>query len=325
MNNNKHKEVVYFKIDRTGTYCHIGKSTNLSAREESNNNGTMSLYGFIEGNGHNSDKTFHEYFSDLIAREIPGQETFYVKGELQEYLEWLSTRAYFGTKVEEVSSVYPYPGRFPWTARIPTEGQQMLTGFDSIIPNTRNPLTHSERVLATMRSESDDWYTPKVYVDAARHVMDRIDLDPASCSLANQTVGAKKIFTAAEDGLKHPWEGKVWLNPPYGGNAGDFTNYLITQYKAGKVTEAVACVSSNGTTAGWFQPLWEYPMCFTNHRPKFEGGPRDKGKVPTSPTNGIVFIYMGQKRERFATTFRKFGPIIECLMPATTDRYMAES
>lgn len=41
----------------------------------------------------------------------------------------------------------------------------------------------------------DEYFTPKPYVESARHVMGKIELDPTSCFKANETVKAERIFT----------------------------------------------------------------------------------------------------------------------------------
>ena len=62
-------------------------------------------------------------------------------------------------------------------------------------------------------SESAECYTPAPIMEAARQVMGRIDLDPASKPTANKTVGATRFYDRDENGLSMPWRGRVWLNP----------------------------------------------------------------------------------------------------------------
>ena len=58
-------------------------------------------------------------------------------------------------------------------------------------------------------------YTPAKYVEAARKVLGGIDLDPASCETANETVCAARFYDIVENGLgKRPWGGRVFCNPP---------------------------------------------------------------------------------------------------------------
>lgn len=159
------------------------------------------------------------------------------------------------------------------------------------------------------RSDSPEWYTPKRYVKAARDVLGGIDLDPASSDTANQVVQATRYYTAETKGLDWDWHGRVFLNPPYGrsapnGNA-KFVPKLVEEYEAGRVTAAILLTSAHATDTEWFQLLWDYRLCFTDHRLPYwnESGGGD-------PTFGSVFTYLGPHPERFVQRFDEFGAIV---------------
>lgn len=70
-------------------------------------------------------------------------------------------------------------------------------------------------------SETNEHYTPPEVIEAARVTLGGvIDLDPASCAVANRVVKARCF--AFRDGLDIDWTGPdgepatVWLNPPGG-------------------------------------------------------------------------------------------------------------
>ncbi|KAF0249162.1 MAG: hypothetical protein FD167_1433, partial [bacterium] len=65
-----------------------------------------------------------------------------------------------------------------------------------------------------------------------------IDLDPASCKLANRTIKAKKIFTLADDGLVQPWNGRIFLNPPYF-NMKVWVCKLLEEIELSRVSQAI--------------------------------------------------------------------------------------
>jgi hypothetical protein len=57
---------------------------------------------------------------------------------------------------------------------------------------------------------TDSWFTPPEIL----RELGSFDLDP--CTIANPPWRiAAKQYTEADDGLKKPWAGRVWLNPPY--------------------------------------------------------------------------------------------------------------
>ncbi len=116
----------------------------------------------------------------------------------------------------------------------------------------------------------DNWHTPAQYIAAAREVMGEIDLDPATCDTAQAVVQAISTFTKEEDGLIHPWHGRVWLNPPYSmPSIAYFVAKAIDEYDAGNVTEAILLVNNSSDTKWFHRLLDRCPACFTAGRVQF--------------------------------------------------------
>jgi phage N-6-adenine-methyltransferase len=156
-------------------------------------------------------------------------------------------------------------------------------------------------------SGDNEWYTPPEFIEAARLVMGGIDLDPASSEVANRTVGAERIYTAADDGLTLKWEGRVWMNPPYEKGLIDrFAEKLRDEVKAGAVSEAVVLVN-NATDTRWFATLCEVAsmVCFPTGRIRFHKPDGERG----APLQGQAVIYIGGQHEGFARAFASFGMV----------------
>lgn len=173
----------------------------------------------------------------------------------------------------------------------------------TLIPQAPRSVLHS--------SASNEWYTPARYLEAVREVMGGIDLDPASNPLANETIKAATFYTQETDGFNREWRGRVFLNPPYGHEDGEsnqarWSAKLIEEYQSGRVTEAILLVNAT-TDREWFKPLWDYLLCFTDHRIRFYT-PEGEGN---SPTHGNVFVYFGPHIDRFCTVFGRFGAIAQ--------------
>jgi hypothetical protein len=73
--------------------------------------------------------------------------------------------------------------------------------------------------------DTDWWFTPEWVLDGAREALGgEIDLDPASCALANESVRARVFFSAEDNGMTKPWADheafahddvvRCWHNPP---------------------------------------------------------------------------------------------------------------
>ena len=157
------------------------------------------------------------------------------------------------------------------------------------------------------QSDQNDWRTPRKYLEAARKVMGGIDIDPASGPEANKTVKAKKYYTEKDNGLKKPWKGTLWLNPPYGGEARAFVDRVVSEYQVGNVTAAILLLNSHGTETKWFQQLFDYPICFVSGRINFGGPSRT---VTSVATHGSVLVYLGEDIDGFKSVFKQFGPIV---------------
>lgn len=163
--------------------------------------------------------------------------------------------------------------------------------------------------------DSDEWYTPAEYIEAARAVMGDIDLDLATCAAAQEVIRAKAFFTKEDDGLAQSWHGQVWLNPPYSASlVQEFVDKLCAEHDAGHLTEAVVLVN-NATDTAWFHSLLErFPACILRRRvpfwrPGFNGGGARQGQV---------IFYLGPNADRFRAVFSRFGVAVTALPHAVT-------
>lgn len=109
----------------------------------------------------------------------------------------------------------------------------------------------------------------------------------------------------SEHGLERPWEGRVWLNPPYGGEAGKFVTKMRTAYDVGDISAVICVVNAHCTDTSWFQLLWDGVLCFTDHRVDFHGDGERSGS-----THGSVFVYFGPDPDLFEEHFSEFGKVV---------------
>jgi hypothetical protein len=158
--------------------------------------------------------------------------------------------------------------------------------------------------------DSDEWYTPAVFVEAARTVLGEIELDPASCALANTVVQAARYIDKKHDGLRLPWcTGALWLNPPYSSTQ-EWVDKLIEEFD-GERTDAAIIVVNNATETRWFQALLRrFPVCFPASRLAFWR--HDHANV--GARQGQAFFLLsrdGRQVANFYHVFGQFGPVMQ--------------
>lgn len=112
------------------------------------------------------------------------------------------------------------------------------------------------------QSKSNEHFTDTAVVERARAVLrPSIDLDPATCELANRSVRARRIFTATTNGFTKRWFGNVFLNPP-GGTCDAKDGVTLVKKKGGGWVRPSGLAPIVGATssqrAWWFKLAREH-------------------------------------------------------------------
>lgn len=184
------------------------------------------------------------------------------------------------------------------------------------------PPTPLLATAARHSSVSNEHYTPAAVVEAARVTLDGIDLDPASCTFANETVKAARIHTKEDSGFDVPWSGRVFLNPPGGRDPGAKAWWfkLAAEWASGRVPSAIFVgftveilqTTQVGTPDGAAIPL-DFALCFPARRVAYDrevDGARTRGG---SPPHASVIVCVSDDPEvvaRFCRWFRPIGRVV---------------
>jgi hypothetical protein len=96
------------------------------------------------------------------------------------------------------------------------------------------------------RMMKDEWLTPPDIIAG----LGEFDLDPCS-PIHRPWNTAKNHFTVENDGLQQVWQGRVWLNPPYGQEAAEWLNKLSEH------GNGIALIFARTETKMFFDHVWE--------------------------------------------------------------------
>ena len=189
----------------------------------------------------------------------------------------------------------------------PTPSKPILTQPLDVAAPVEAPSTGLHRV-----STGDyEWYTPQKIVRLVRQTLGVIDVDPASCAAAQEVIQARTFYTVEDDGLRHPWHGTVFLNPPYKmPEVARFVGKLLEELAAGHTTAAILLVNA-ATETDWFQTMAPRAnaLCFPDGRLHFSHATHNG----ESPCHGQAILYFGSHVARFCEVFAAMGVLLQVL------------
>lgn len=132
----------------------------------------------------------------------------------------------------------------------------------------------------------EEWLTPPNIVKA----LGPFDLDP--CAPVKRLFDtAAKHFTVEDNGLIQPWNGRVWLNPPYGDQT------VLWMKRMAEHGNGIALIFARTETATFFPWVWDHAdaMLFMRGRVRFYNVNGEQGGTAGAPS--VLIAYGGGNSE----------------------------
>jgi phage N-6-adenine-methyltransferase len=125
-------------------------------------------------------------------------------------------------------------------------------------------------------SKTELWATPMDFFQKWNDFVGGFDLDVC----ANQdNAKCQKFFSKEDDGLNQIWNGKCWMNPPYGKEIG---RWMKKAYESSQQGAIVVClVPSRTDTKWWHDYAMKGKITFIKGRLKF-GGSKNSAPFPSA-------------------------------------------
>jgi hypothetical protein len=110
------------------------------------------------------------------------------------------------------------------------------------------------------RQQTETWLTPPEIL----RVLGPFDLDPC-CPVGMPWQTAARMLTPEDDGLATPWDGRVWVNPPWGHKATPWLERLAAH------GNGIALLPARTETRAFFAHVWgkASAVLFVRGRPCF--------------------------------------------------------
>jgi len=102
-------------------------------------------------------------------------------------------------------------------------------------------------------SENQAWGTPRSFM---AFLEERFNFSPTLDAAATvRNTKAPRFYNPTQDGLKHPWNGKVWLNPPFGRELPRWLEKCAEEIKTNDRCEVIYCLIPARTDTRWFHDI----------------------------------------------------------------------
>lgn len=189
-----------------------------------------------------------------------------------------------------------------WQLAVETRGDGPMTAAH--VAQTVEQFRPSDRHAVHFTSETPEWYTPPAIIETVEEFFDVIDLDPCSNSKTAPNVPARRHWTIEDNGLRAPWAGRVYVNPPYGREIGAWVSRACDAYASRAIEAAILLVPAR-TDTEWFRRLRDFPICFIGGRVRFIG-PDGAGDAAPFPS---ALAYVGDEVERYARAVAHLGDV----------------
>lgn len=152
------------------------------------------------------------------------------------------------------------------------------------------------------RSESDEWLTPPEIIEE----LGPFDLDPCSPVIRPWETAALH-YTREDNGLSKKWQGRVWLNPPYGAQTGVWLGRLSEH------GNGIALIFARTETSFFHRCIWRKAnaVLFLFGRLYFHHGNGERAKANSGgPSVLVAYGTENAERLRDCNIVGKFIPLV---------------
>lgn len=138
-------------------------------------------------------------------------------------------------------------------------------------------------------SKTPEWATPQAFYDELNKEFGPFTLDPCA---TQENAKCARFFTKTENGLAQTWEGKVYINPPYGREIKDWVRKAAQSVRSGggQAEICVMLLPARTDTKWW----WDYiqdkaQVRFIRGRVKFRTP--GQAKPAPAPFPSVIVIF----------------------------------